>query len=67
MGCKINSDGSQGSSPVIGNNVDFGSNSVIVGPIEINNCVAKGVGSVIAKSILPNAIVVGNPGKIIGY
>lgn len=51
--------------PVIGNNVDIGSNSVIIGGITIGNNVIIGAGAVVVKNIPDNSIVVGNPGKIL--
>jgi len=51
--------------PEIGNNVDIGSNTCIIGPIKIGDNVVIGAGSVIVKDIPPNCVVVGNPGKII--
>lgn len=53
--------------PVIGNNVNIGANSVIIGAIKIGNNVTIGAGSVINKDVPDNAIVVGNPFRIIGY
>jgi len=54
-----------GPSPRIGNNVDIGSNVCILGDIEIgDNCII-GAGSVVVKSVPPNSVVVGNPGRVI--
>lgn len=67
IGCKMNADGSQGPSPVIGNNVEIGSNSVILGGIRLgDNCIV-GAGSVVVKDVPKNAIVVGNPAQIVKY
>jgi putative colanic acid biosynthesis acetyltransferase WcaB len=52
-------------SPVIGNNVDIGANSVILGPITIGDNVTIGAGSVVVKSIESNCKVAGNPAKIL--
>ena len=52
-------------SPVIGSNVDIGSNVCIIGPITIGDNVIIGAGSVIVKDVPKNSIVVGNPGKVI--
>ncbi len=52
-------------SPIIGNNVDIGSNVCIIGPIKIGDNVKIGAGSVIVKDIPSNSIVVGNPARII--
>lgn len=53
--------------PEIGNNVDFGCNVNCIGNIKIGNNVIIGSGSVIIKDIPDNAIVAGNPAKIIGW
>lgn len=51
--------------PIIGNNVQIGANSVIIGDITIgDNCVI-GAGSVVCKDVPPYSVVVGNPAKII--
>ena len=54
-------------SPVIGNNVDIGSNVVIIGPITIGDNVRIGAGSVVTKDVQPNVVIAGNPAKIIKY
>ena len=53
--------------PYIGNNVDVGVNSVIIGNIKIGNNVIIGAGSVVVKNIPDNCVVAGNPAKIIKY
>lgn len=53
--------------PVIGNNVSIGVNVCIIGGITIGNNVTIGAGSVVTKDIPDNAVVVGNPAKIIKY
>ncbi|MEE9443813.1 MAG: DapH/DapD/GlmU-related protein [candidate division Zixibacteria bacterium] len=67
IGCKMLSDGSQGPSPVFGDNVEIGANSCIIGGINIGNNVKIGAGSVVVKDVPDNAVVVGNPAKIIKY
>lgn len=52
--------------PIIGDNVTLGANVTVIGGITIgDNCII-GAGSVVVKSVPPNSIVVGNPGRIIG-
>lgn len=53
--------------PWIGRNVDFGANVNCIGNIRIGDNAIIGVGSVVVKDIPANAIVVGNPAKIIKY
>jgi putative colanic acid biosynthesis acetyltransferase WcaB len=65
IGNKQLGDGSYSTSPVIGNNVDIGSNVVIIGAINIGDNAIIGAGSVVVKDVPANAIVAGNPAKII--
>lgn len=51
--------------PIVGDNVDIGCNSVIIGSIKIGNNAKIGAGSVVVKDVPDNCIVVGNPAKII--
>lgn len=53
--------------PIIGDNVTLGANVCIIGDITIGNNVTVGAGSVVVKSIPDNAVVAGNPAKIIRY
>lgn len=53
--------------PIIKNNVDFGANVSCFGNITIGNNAIIGAGSVVVKDVPDNAIVAGNPAKIIGY
>ena len=55
--------GTLSSSPVIGNNVDIGSNVCIIGDIIIKDNVRVGCGAVVVKSVSGDCIVVGNPGR----
>lgn len=58
-------DGSYTGSPVIGNNVELGSNVCIIGEVRIGNNVRIGAGSVVVKDIPDNCIAVGNPARVI--
>lgn len=55
------------SKPVIGNNVEIGAHSIIIGNITIGNNVIIGAGSVVVKDVPDNCIVAGNPSKIIKF
>ncbi len=61
IGNKMLQDGSYGASPVLGNNVDVGSNVCIIGDIYIQDNVKIGCGAVVTKNVSGNCIVVGNP------
>jgi len=52
---------------IIENNVSIGANSTILPGIVIKKNALIGAGCVVTKDIPENAIVAGNPGKIIGY
>ena len=56
-----------GRRPRIGNNVTLGCHVAIIGDITIGNNVTIGAGSVVVKDIPDNAVVVGNPARIIKY
>ena len=56
-----------GRRPRIGNNVSVGCHVAIIGDIKIGDNVTIGAGSVVVKDIPDNAVVVGNPAKIIKY
>jgi putative colanic acid biosynthesis acetyltransferase WcaB len=49
--------------PKIGNNVEIGSQSVLIGDIEIGDNVTIGAGSIVTKSIPANCVAFGNPAK----
>lgn len=53
--------------PVIGDNVSLGANVTIIGPVHIGNNVTIGAGSVVAKDIPDNCVVVGNPARVIKF
>lgn len=53
--------------PVIGNNVKIYANVVVIGDVHVGNNVIIGAGSVVVKDIPDNAVVVGNPARIIKY
>lgn len=53
--------------PVIGRNVDFGVNVTCIGNITIGDNAIIAAGAVVVKDVPPNAIVAGNPAKIIRY
>lgn len=58
-------DGTFSKSPIIEDNVDIGSNVVILGPIVIGTNSIIGAGSVVVKNVEPNSMVAGNPAKLI--
>ncbi|MCE0493302.1 serine O-acetyltransferase [Vibrio salinus] len=59
--------GKSGEFPTVGNNVYIGSGACILGGIIIGNNVVVGANSVVTKNIPDNAVVAGNPAKILSY
>lgn len=51
--------------PVIGNNVTIYAHAIIIGDIKIGDNAIIGAGSVVTKDVPANAVVAGNPAKII--
>lgn len=54
-------------SPIVGDNVYIGPGALLFGKVHIGNNVAIGGNSVVTKDIPDNAVIVGNPAKIISY
>lgn len=65
IGNKQLSDGGFSNCPVIGDNVDIGSNVCIIGPIKVGDNVFVGAGSVVIKDVPSNSVVVGNPARVV--
>lgn len=53
--------------PIIGDNVLISTNSIVIGNISIGDNSIIGAGSVITKNVPNNAVVIGNPQKILKY
>lgn len=53
--------------PVIGNRVDIGSNSVIIGAIKVGDGAVIGAGSVVIHDVAPGSTVAGNPARPVGF
>ena len=56
-----------GGRPIIGNNVSMGAHSMIIGDVCVGDNVIIGAGAVVVKDVPANAIVVGNPARIVKY
>ncbi len=64
IGCKIENN-LPGRSPIIQDNVDIGSNSVILGDIVVGSNANIGAGSVVIRNVKNNTVVAGNPAKVL--
>jgi serine O-acetyltransferase len=53
--------------PILGNNVYIGPGAKVFGKIVIGDNVAIGANSVVSKDVPDNAVVVGNPARIVSY
>lgn len=53
--------------PIIGDNVYLGVGSMVIGGVNIGNNAVVGAGAVVVKDVPDNAIVAGNPAKVIKY
>lgn len=51
--------------PVIGDNVLIGAHCIILGDVHIGNNASIGAGSVVIADVPENAVVVGNPARIV--
>ena len=56
-----------GKSPCIGDNVSIGANATIIGGVKIGNNSVIGAGAVVVSDVPDNAVVAGNPAKVIKY
>lgn len=54
-----------GGNPTIGNNVEFGANSIAIGNISIGNNVIIAAGAVVTKDVPDYSIVAGVPAKVV--
>jgi len=51
----------------IGNDVWIGASSVILPGVKINDGAIIGAGSIVCKDVAANAIMVGNPARLLRY
>ena len=65
LGVKQIANGLYGRAPQIGNFVDIGCNSIIIGDIKIGDHSIVGAGSVVVKAVERNSVVAGNPARFI--
>ncbi|EGA70266.1 hexapeptide repeat-containing transferase [Vibrio sinaloensis DSM 21326] len=66
IGNKTLRDGTPSAAPVIGDNVEFGAGSIVIGDICIEDNARVGAGVVVTKDIQANQTVVPQPNRVIG-
>ncbi|RAW57268.1 serine acetyltransferase [Faecalibacterium prausnitzii] len=57
--------GAKAGTPIIGNDVFLGTNSIVVGKVKVGNDVLIAPGAYVNFDVPDHSIVIGNPGKII--
>ena len=65
IGSLTDSEGREGASPVIGNNVEFGAHVVVIGPVTLGDNVKIGAGTVVTKDLAAGQVVVGQPFRVL--
>lgn len=66
QGCLIgNSQGKKAGVPTLGDYVQMGANSLIIGGVNVGNHVLVAPGAMVNFDVPDNCVVIGNPGKII--
>nr|WP_315203237.1 DapH/DapD/GlmU-related protein [uncultured Albidiferax sp.] len=65
IGCNVMKDGSQGPSPRIGDNVEFGANCSVVGNVVIGNNCRIAANSLVLNDVPDGATVMGVPAVVI--
>ena len=65
LGNKIDTEGHDLGSPVIGDDVEFGVGAIVIGPVTIGSGARIGAGAVVLRDVPPGAVVVGNPARMI--
>lgn len=66
IGVKLRANGNKAlNTPIIGDNVDIGANSILLGAITIGNNAIIGAGAVVIADVPANRVAVGNPARIL--
>lgn len=65
IGNTTRSDGHSRGVPVVGNDVDLGAGSMVLGPISVGDRARIGAAAVVLRDVPPDAVAVGNPARVI--
>jgi putative colanic acid biosynthesis acetyltransferase WcaB len=65
IGTKLLEDGSESRAPIVGDHVEFGASSILIGDIEVSSNCIIGAGAVVTKSVPEGSVAVGNPFRLI--
>jgi putative colanic acid biosynthesis acetyltransferase WcaB len=65
LGNKIDADGRDLGSPVVGDDVEFGVGAIVIGPVTVGSGARVGAGAVVIRDVPDGAVVVGNPARLI--
>jgi putative colanic acid biosynthesis acetyltransferase WcaB len=63
LGNKLDADGVDLGSPVIGDDVEFGVGAIVIGPVMVGSGARVGAGAVVVRDVPAGAVVVGNPAR----
>lgn len=63
LGNKLDGQGQDLGSPVIGDDVEFGVGAIVIGPVTIGSGARVGAGAVVVRDVAPSSVVVGNPAR----
>lgn len=65
LGNKIDTQGLDLGSPVVGDDVEFGVGAIVIGPVTVGSGARIGAGAVVVRDVPPGAVVVGNPARTV--
>ena len=63
LGNKVDREGRDLGSPVIGDDVEFGVGAIVIGPVRVGSGARVGAGAVVVRDVPAGAVVVGNPAR----
>lgn len=67
LGNKLDAQGRDLGSPIIGDDVEFGVGAIVIGPVTVGSGARVGAGAVVVRDVPAGAVVVGNPARVISH